>query len=361
MSFSVLNQPGATLATLRAWGEEMLGKRADDPSAGEVPPQGARFEVDTLLCEVLGWNTARLYTRLETPVEEACSCGKGERFISLLQRRAAGEPLAYILGYQPFHNGEVIVTPDVLIPRPETELLVEQVLALFSESTPPFFLADIGTGSGAILGAVLRGLEARFGEEYLNRGVAVAVDKSMAALQVAQRNLASLPAQLVCGDLLSAFLIPASHTPALHISALHISGPDISVLDSSLYPQRGLGVFVANLPYIPNSEELPHSVRGFEPPLALFGGEEGTEVIAEFLSQLSQVLFDEVHVLLEVGAGQAERVGALVQGAGFSEIEFIPDYRNILRIVRGRKLRGRNCVEENSAEENIVQGRKRCA
>jgi release factor glutamine methyltransferase len=67
-------------------------------------------------------------------------------------------------------------------------------------------------------------------------------------------------------------------------------------------------VFVANLPYIPNSEELPHSVRGFEPQLALVGGEQGTEVIERFLAQLSRVSYDEERVQLEVGAGQAERV-----------------------------------------------------
>ncbi len=208
------------------------------------------------------------------------------RLMELLARRAAREPLQYILGSQEFCGLEFEVGPHVLIPRPETELLVEHCLACV-RSVPRPLIVDVGTGSGCIAVALALALPA---------ATLYAADLSPAALEVARRN-----------------------------AVRHGVAERITFLAGDLFePLRGRGLegrlaaLVSNPPYIPEGDlaGLQPEVGLYEPRLALAGGEDGLEVFRRLLREAAEFLAPEGRLLLEVGQGQAEPVEriALEQG-----------------------------------------------
>jgi release factor glutamine methyltransferase len=223
------------------------------------------------------------------------------RFASLVTRRAAGEPVAYLLGRRAFYDREFIVTPDVLIPRPETELLLERALAFVRERAHTVAV-DVGTGSGALavtLAALCPAAEVH------------AVDISPAALDVARRNAALHAAPVVFhqGDLLAPLLT---------------AGVSVDLL-------------VANLPYIA-SDELPAlAVSRFEPALALDGGPDGLGLLRRLLAQAPAALNPGALALLEIGAGQGAAALALVQAAlRPADAGVTRDYAGLDRVVWAR-------------------------
>ncbi len=213
------------------------------------------------------------------------------RFDQLVARRAAREPVAYILGRRAFRHLELEVDPRVLIPRPETELLVEVGLTL----APGARVVDVGTGSGAVALALA--------DERPDLSV-VGVDVSSDAVACARANAArlGLSVDFVRGDLMAGVRADA---------------------------------VLANLPYVAASDarSLPPEVSEFEPALALFAGEDGLDLVRRLVARLGQTPF----VALEVGFDQAPRVRSLLFGAGYAAVEVLQDLAGHDRVVFARR------------------------
>jgi release factor glutamine methyltransferase len=229
-----------------------------------------------LLAHVVGRGRAWLLAHHEAPLSD----GQVAQFDTLLGRAAAGEPLAYLVGEREFCGLAFSVTPDVLIPRPETESLVETALEWARECGKPGpAIVDVGTGCGAI--AIT--LATRLSEAQI-----VAVELSSPALAVArnnvQRHAVAERVHLVRGDLLSA-----------------LAGP--------------FDVILANLPYIGTVELAALAVGQWEPRLALDGGADGLDVVRGLLKQAPLRLAPGGRLALEIGADQGERVLALCREA----------------------------------------------
>lgn len=270
----------------------------------EAGIESAQLDAAVLLSFVLGVNKAWLYahpTRRLSEIEIA-------QFEDLVRRRMGHEPVAYLVGYKPFYGLDITVDRRVLIPRPETELLVDRVLAhvrhLVREGLRPR-VADIGTGSGAIAVALA---------VHLPDLVVYATDISPEALEVAERNIW----RYGVGDQVQ--LLPG-----------HLLDPLPEPVD----------IIVANLPYIPTGElaRLPPQVRDFEPFLALDGGPDGLQVIRQLLDALVRPegrakLRPGGMVYLEIGADQGEAAVTLVRETlGDVEIEIVPDYAGLDRLL----------------------------
>ena len=257
-----------------------------------------RLDAELLLAHVLGKTRAWLWAHLD----EALPAEGGARFAQLRERRLRREPLPYLLGEWEFYGRSFLVSPDVLIPRPETELLVEEALA-WAKAHGARRVADIGTGSGVIavtLAAELPSLEI------------IAVDLSPHALAMARRN-----------------------------AARHGVGERITWLEGDLLqPIRAaqlppLDIIAANLPYIAAEEypQLMPEVREYEPPQALLAGEQGLALIRRLIAESVDVLAPPGLLIMEVGAGQAERVVEELQGHGWANIHVVADYGGIPRHV----------------------------
>jgi release factor glutamine methyltransferase len=209
-----------------------------------------------------------------------------------LHERMEGKPTQYITGKQEFYGRDFRVTPDVLIPRPETELLVETVLKLRPR---PSMIADIGTGSGAI--AVTLALE--------TGASVIAADLSDASLRVAKANAVKLGAsvRLIQADLLQPFA------------------------DNSLH------VVVSNPPYVPldDASSLQREVRDWEPHLALFAGPSGMTIYQRLIPEAHRALKPGGLLALELGFLQSDAVATLA--AGWKNLEIIPDLAGIPRVL----------------------------
>jgi release factor glutamine methyltransferase len=236
----------------------------------------ARLDGELLMAHALGVTRSDLLLRHITEPAPAA-------FAPLLARRLAHEPVAYILGSQPFYGLDFLVTPDVLIPRGDSEVLVEAALKARPDARN---VLDCGTGSGALLLAVLAHLPAAQG---------VGIDRSLAALEVAAANAARL-------DL-------AARARMLHADWeepgwSHKLGPFDMVL--------------ANPPYVENEAELAASVRGHEPAGALFAGPEGLDAYRVLIPQLPALLAPGGVILVEIGASQTEAVSMIARGSGLT-------------------------------------------
>lgn len=225
------------------------------------------------------------------------------RFAELVAQRAQRCPLAYIVGSKEFYGLEISVTPGVLVPRPETEVLVEETIKRVRERESPL-IADIGSGSGAIAVALAANLpEARI----------FATEIAPEAVQTTQRNIEkhelSDRVTLLAGDLVAP-----------------IAGLD-TLLDA----------IVSNPPYIPSAdiETLQPEVRDYEPRLALDGGPDGLDAYRRLFSESIGLLKSSGFVAVEIGQGEAKDVVQIAAGAGFSRAEVIPDLAGIERVVIG--------------------------
>lgn len=262
----------------------------------------ARLDAEHLLAHALGCNRMTLYTEHDRPVDDEPRA----RFREFVRRRLAREPVAHIEGKRGFHalGLELEVDRRVLVPRPETEHLVDWLLEDLVHTASPT-VADIGTGSGAIALAIKH---ARADADV------VAVDVSDDALAVAGANAARL-------------------------------GADVRMLRSDLMtavptPSGGFSAIAANLPYIPSAviETLEPEVRMFEPRLALDGGEDGLTLIRRLLGAVAEVgvLAEGGAVYLEVGFDQARAVAAMAEALGLASA-VRNDYAGLGRIVRARR------------------------
>lgn len=257
----------------------------------------ARREAGSLLSFIL----SRDRTFLISHAEDQLSDDAFERFREGVERRAGGEPLQYITGVQDFYGREFRITPDVLIPRPETELLVEAAIELIGK-TPEPFICDIGTGSGCIAVTLLCEL----------RGArAVAVDKSQAALEIAKLN---------------------ARAQSVLDRVEFVVSDCFDALDGSRYQ---FDIVVSNPPYVSAAmmAGLQREVRDHEPLVALSPGPDGLSVIRRLLLESPAFLKDGGHLIMEIGFDQGEAVEALIDERVWHLLEIRPDLQSIPRIV----------------------------
>ncbi len=230
-----------------------------------------RLDAELLLAEVLGRSRAYLVAH----ADDVLSPNLLARYREWISRRARGEPLAYIVGYAWFYDLKLHVTPDVLVPRPETELLVDLALAdLRARRGEVLRVADVGTGSGAIALAVA---------QHEPRARVLATDISARALRVAVENARTLSLGARVTFIQADLLAP-------------VAGP--------------FHLIVANLPYVGKEDEslLAPEVKEYEPPEALWAGQDGLALIRRLLVQAPQRLSEDGTLVLEVGYQQSEAV-----------------------------------------------------
>jgi release factor glutamine methyltransferase len=265
--------------------------------------EDATFLAEYAIRYALDWDR----TRFISGMSHTITAVEWERIEAVIQRRAAGEPMQYITGEQEFYGLDFEVNTSVLIPRPETELLVEEMIKRAGQVWPadaPLFIADIGTGSGAIAVTL-----AVFGGENWK---VTAVDIARDSLDVAQRNAerhgVSEKISFVQGDLLEPLL------------------------------QKGhkVHILVSNPPYIPSFDvtQLDVQVKDHEPLRALDGGEDGLDFYRRLVKDAAQVLEDRAIVGFEVGIHQAETVRSWLEDTGlFSKVYIVQDLAGIDRHV----------------------------
>ena len=261
--------------------------------AAGIPPDEAALDARLLAQHVLGWDATRLMTHGDEPATPDFH----RHFETLVARRFGREPLAYITGLREFWNLVIEVTPAVLVPRPETELLIEAALEQF-DRTEAIHILDVCTGSGCI--TVSLGRE-------LPRATLVATDISEEAVEVARRNIArhglATRTQCMTADLLTG-----------------LAGP--------------FNLIVANPPYVPSVDAptLQPEVREFEPPAALFGGEDGMQIIRRLVKESVGALAPEGILIFEFGAGQDTAVrSAIGKVPGLTLLEMKHDLQDIPR------------------------------
>lgn len=255
-----------------------------------------RLDADLLLAHVLGVNRAAVLARPErvlTPKELT-------RFRALVARRGQREPLAYIVGHREFYGLEFAVGPHVLVPRPETELLVETALGIVRGREGPFQIADVGTGSGAVAVTLAH---------HLPSAMVYALDASADALEVASLNAhrhgVSDRVRCLLGDLLKP--LPGS-----------------------------VSLITANLPYVTSEEwqGLAPEIRLYEPRTALDGGPDGLDHIRSLLDSAGSHLHRGGSLLLEIGASQGAAVSALARDSfPRARIDLRQDYAGLDRLV----------------------------
>lgn len=284
-----------TIAKLLQWSSDYLAARQID---------SPRTTAEVLLAHVLGRPRIDLYIHFEKPLE----ADELQRFKALIKRRTAREPLAYISGVKEFWSCELTVNEHVLIPRPETECLVEHALAVLdrSDGECPKRVLDLGTGSGAIVVALASN---RSQHTY------VATDIDGAALSTARRNALRYPA---AGEI---------HFVRCNWLAGFRSAPCFDLI-------------VSNPPYIVSNEiaRLQPEIHRYEPRLALDGGRDGLDAYRAIIAQAPSRLVPGGQLLLEIGYEQAEAVSKIVEAQQrFSKVTVHPDYSGKSRVVNIEK------------------------
>jgi release factor glutamine methyltransferase len=269
---------------------------ADDPQLRG----NARRDAEILLLGVLGVGRAQLLANPERELSQE----EESSFLRALDRRAANEPIQYILGRQEFYGLDFQVTPAVLIPRPETEHLVETVLQLLPHDEPLEIL-DVGTGSG-ILAVTLA--------HHLQHARMTAVDISVDAIAIARRNAEAHHVadriRFVVSDLLSALDDAAGRFDAI----------------------------VSNPPYVAETDRdsLAPEVREYEPATALFAGETGLDIYRRLIPEARNALKPNGLLAVEIGQGQRDAIAELL--ADWRDVSFLNDLQQIPRVALARRL-----------------------
>uniref|UniRef100_A0A831X1L2 Release factor glutamine methyltransferase n=2 Tax=Thermorudis TaxID=1649508 RepID=A0A831X1L2_9BACT len=258
-------------------------------SAGLETP---RVDAEILLMAVLDQDRAGLYRNLREPVSPEAA----DRFLELVERRARGEPVAYLTGRREFYGLEFLVTPAVLIPRPETEFLVTWATERLSQRAQRSICVDVGTGCGAVVVALAH----RLGPAW--DGLLIGSDISRPALEVARANrdrLAPRRVELICGDLLD-----------------WCRGP--------------LDLITANLPYL--RPDQAHSGLAFEPPQALYAGEDGFALYRRLLRQAAALLRPDGGIICEIDPDQRQLARETAQALfPAARIQVLPDLSGLDR------------------------------
>ncbi|MDK2822318.1 MAG: release factor glutamine methyltransferase [Clostridia bacterium] len=275
-----------TVKQLLQWAALFLGKEK-------------RIEAELLLARVSGYSRAKLLAYQD----QFLSVEQVNEFINFIESRKAGEPLQYLLGKQNFMGLDFIVNKSVLIPRSDTEVLVEEVINLAGERKGPLKILDLCTGSGAIAVSLAK---------YIPRAVVFATDISGEALEVAKNNAelnkVSQRIEFFRGDLFKP-----------------VVGMDFDLI-------------VSNPPYLSTKEmeDLPADVKK-EPFIALWGGADGLEFYRKIINIGFDYLKSPGYLLVEIGWQQGEKVKNLCLTRGFSQCSIIKDWANNDRVVKAKR------------------------
>lgn len=265
-----------------------------------IPDSEALLDARLLARQVLGWDAARFAAASGEPE----SADFEQRYDALIGRRTRREPVAYIIGHREFWGLNFEVSPAVLIPRPETEGIIEAALDLVPDRGASFLAADICTGSGCLAVAIAR--------EY-PAARCVATDVSSEALAVARRNAARNAAA---------------------------DRVDFVLTDLLQGTQTNFHLIVSNPPYVPerDRESLAPEVRDHEPAVALFAGSDGMDLITRLVSEAPAHLASGSFLLFEFGSGQAEAVEELIgQSNGLTMVDLRRDLQGIPRVAIARR------------------------
>lgn len=266
----------------------------------------ARRTAGVLLCHRLGIDRTHLLTKAEQEIDEL----DYQAYLRLIERRTAGEPLQYITGHQEFYGLDFIVTQAVLIPRPETEFLIEQVIKLTREShlSAPL-IADIGTGSGCIAVTIAVSIP---------NAKVLATDVSSAALEVAQKNAerhgAGQRIEFLEGDLLK----PLAHR-----------GLELSI-----------DILASNPPYIEEGipDLIQREVHDWEPHTALFGGTDGLNFYRRLFVDALKYVKPGGYLVCEIGYSQLDAISHMIAGPSWELTEVTNDLQCIPRTLTVRKM-----------------------
>ncbi len=284
------------MLSLLSWAGEYLTQKGFEE---------ARLHSELLLAHILRLSRLDLYLQFDRPLTR----GELDQFKSLFRRRLNHEPLQYILGETEFMGIPLCVGPGVLIPRPETELLVEDAVeVLKAVSIPSPAVLDVGTGSGNIALALAR---------FVPPARITAVDISPACLDVARKNLerhSVLSVELVAGDMFA-----------------------------ELFPDRVFDLVVSNPPYVParDFDDLAPEIRVFEPRNATTDDADGFRCIRRIAELASARLVPGGTILMEIGYDQWPETREILEAAGLGGIAVRKDYAGIPRVARGRRASGK--------------------
>jgi len=272
-----------------------------------------RLNAETLMMFVLSVNRAYLYAHPElelNPNEQA-------RYDEVVAQRTTGMPSQYITGHQEFWGLDFVVTPAVLIPRPETEHLVETGLELireeYEEPAAKLKVVDVGTGSGCVALALAN--ELPFAQVY-------ATDISRDALEIAKANAARLQLN--------------GRVQFLHCDVLQ---PVAASSVPSETPPSDLDFVVSNPPYVAYSEadKVQRSVKEFEPGTAVFAGKHGLDVITRLISEAHAGLKSGGWLAMEIGYSMRDQVVELLEPALWKDVRVVPDLQGIPRVIAARR------------------------
>lgn len=279
----------------------------------ETTSETARLDAEILLAQALGWSRARLHAHPGASFGSRCA----RRFEAMVERRRRGEPIAYLTGWREFWSLDLLVTPDTLIPRPETEHLVEAVLGVVPTADSAA-IADIGTGAGAV-------------------ATAIALER---------------PRAFVLGSDISPAAVAVARTNAARLGAGNASFVVADACDA-LAPGRW-SVIVSNPPYV--AENDPHLAAGdvrFEPRDALVSGPRGLDMLERLAREAPAGLAPGGWLVLEHGSGQGSAVRALVSRAGLTAVETVRDLAGNERVTRGRRASADEAYDPTRASPGI--------
>lgn len=316
----------------------LLRQGVEQLRAAAVP--SFTLAAELLLLHVTGRDRTWLYAH----PEEILSPRTAEEFFALLRRRSRGEPTQHLTGTQEFWGLPLEVTPEVLIPRPETEHLIEVALDRLAVqelgagrpaglAREKLTIVDIGTGSGCIAIALAK---------ELSRSMVYATDISKAALDVARRNARrfgfSDRIQFLACHLLDAFGRTKARVPQVPEEVAVLSGSSRRSLATN-EPSPLFDLIISNPPYISRREAagLPIEVREHEPPVALFGGEEGYELYGAIIPQAAQFLKPGGLLVLELGHDTLPAVRPLVDSSDWLNVGVTNDLAGIPRVLSAEK------------------------
>ena len=264
-----------------------------------------RLSAELLLSHILQMQRIELYTHFDKPVTKE----QADRLQELAKRAGESEPIAYLIGRTEFYSLELEISPACLIPRPETELLVERAIEFLRKRTGIQFVCDLCTGCGCIAVAIAKNF---------SHANIIATDISDAALEIAAKNIEKNNLQnrikLLCGDLFD---------------------PIVPHLDVEKFD-----LIVCNPPYVSATEfeKLDKNVKDYEPKTALYAGADGLDIYRKIIRQVDDFLKPDGAIMLEIGYGQGQTVKELLEQTGaFSEIGIEKDFHNNDRIVIAKK------------------------
>ena len=256
------------------------------------------LDSEILLSRVLEKTREQLLTNLDEKINNE----KINQFNSLIKRRSKNEPIAYILKEKEFWSKKFIITNNTLIPRPETEILIDQILKIYKDKR--IFILDIGTGSGCILITLL---------SELKKSKGIGIDISKEALLVAKSN-----------------------------SLLHKINEKVKFFKRSLlnFHHNKFDLIVSNPPYIKRNEikNLKEDIRMYEPKLALDGGNDGLDLIRKVIYKAKDFLKINGMLALEIGNGQYRKVSNILEKRRFKIEHIIKDYKENIRCIISRKI-----------------------